>query len=218
MTELAKLSERWCTWCQSVGDCKNTESVAAFDHLAHAYSTPPRAYHNLQHVSDCFVLFDKVNNESNHAIELAVWYHDAIYQPLSSTNEKDSADLMCSEAARLGIDQRLIDDAKRLILITAHHQDATASDEQMLADIDCSILAADPDQYTNYANAIRTEYSEVDTAQFCSGRLDFLLGLMSRDQIFHTQWALSCNYESRARANIAMEADHLKIQLRTLGS
>ena len=53
--------------------------------LCHAllarYSEPHRRYHTLQHLAECFAAFDEIADLAEHPpdVELALWFHDAIY-------------------------------------------------------------------------------------------------------------------------------------------
>ena len=58
------------------------------------YSEPHRAYHTWEHVEALLGHFGQLDWFDPKGVEIAVYYHDAIYDPLSSSNEADSADLM----------------------------------------------------------------------------------------------------------------------------
>ena len=57
------------------------------------YSEPQRHYHNPRHVDECLQEFDLVRAPaaSPVALELAIWFHDAIYDTRRSDNEARSA-------------------------------------------------------------------------------------------------------------------------------
>jgi len=79
------------------------------------YNEPHRAYHNMMHVEDVLASLDflmaadaQPKEESNTFSEkdfsittLAAFFHDVIYNPKSSTNEKDSAELFLEFASEL---------------------------------------------------------------------------------------------------------------------
>lgn len=77
------------------------------------YNEPHRAYHNMSHVADVLKSLDVLLPNTNHDHEasvsvkgiaittLAAFFHDVIYNPKSSTNEKDSADLFLEFASEL---------------------------------------------------------------------------------------------------------------------
>ena len=51
--------------------------------------------HTLQHISECLSHFEQVQDllEDARAVELALWFHDAVYNPKASDNEACSATL-----------------------------------------------------------------------------------------------------------------------------
>ncbi|MBL7570773.1 hypothetical protein, partial [Escherichia coli] len=61
--------------------------------LRRRYAEPHRAYHGQAHID---ALLRGLVNEARHvgngaAVELAIWYHDAIYDPAAADNEARSA-------------------------------------------------------------------------------------------------------------------------------
>ena len=58
------------------------------------YQEKHRAYHNLEHVNDCLNQLDNFESEitDKHIIEMAIWYHDIIYNPYGKNNELKSAE------------------------------------------------------------------------------------------------------------------------------
>lgn len=54
-----------------------------------------RHYHNCLHIAGCPHEFDQVRKLAADAlaVELAIWFHDAVYDPLAADNEECSAEL-----------------------------------------------------------------------------------------------------------------------------
>lgn len=76
------------------------------DHLARlkqAYSQPHRAYHTWEHVEALRVDFGRLQARLHDAdaVELALYWHDSVYQPTSRANEAESADWMIREMTDL---------------------------------------------------------------------------------------------------------------------
>ena len=65
-----------------------------YDALVARYSEPHRRYHTLQHLAECFAAFDEIAHLAEHPadVELALWFHDAIYDTRRSDNEQRSAE------------------------------------------------------------------------------------------------------------------------------
>lgn len=189
--------------CRMDGD--QSESDKIFEQIKASYNTPPREYHSLGHVYDCLIKLQQFVDMDTSAIELAIWFHDAVYDALSKTNECDSANMMKQCADHLRIDPIQISDADRLIMITADHKNASKNDEIVIADIDLSILAADPDVYKNYTMAIRSEYKAIDDIDYRAGRSAFLQQTLDSMPLFHTKWAQSHGFDDRAKENITRE-------------
>lgn len=62
--------------------------------LESAYAEPHRHYHTGQHIADCLDQLDIAANLATapEEVELALWFHDAIYRSTSSKNELGSAE------------------------------------------------------------------------------------------------------------------------------
>ena len=61
-------------------------------HAQKKYQQSHRQYHNLSHLISIFRLAEQVDIEDRRAFEVAVWFHDIIYQPYFKNNEARSAD------------------------------------------------------------------------------------------------------------------------------
>lgn len=63
------------------------------DELMRRYGEPHRRYHTMQHLDECFAQIDLVHVEAVRPaeIELALWFHNAIYDVKNLGNEQQSA-------------------------------------------------------------------------------------------------------------------------------
>jgi len=176
---------------------------ATYDKLIAAYSEKQRFYHTAEHIDACLghlkTVKDKIDHP--HEVELALWFHDAVYQPFSSTNEKDSADwaedFLISQAVASGSIQRV----KRLILITQHHAETEAKDEDYMIDIDLSILGTSSDIYDVFETNIRKEYIKVPSFIFRKKRKAILKEFLQRDRLYQTDHFFS-KLETQAKQNL----------------
>ena len=101
--------------------------------LEAAYATPPRAYHDFSHIREVLRHYDAVAAGPGWVqpveVQLAVLYHDAIYEAGRSDNEARSADLAVEHIARwlpdAGVDANRV---AELIVFTARHGKFTPDD------------------------------------------------------------------------------------------
>ena len=169
--------QRFSAVCHTAGVDSWTLS-AAWENLASHYSEGHRFYHTLSHIDHMFSWLDKIRAASP-ALELAIWYHDVIYDPRANDNESASA---VNFQMQLGsqLPAELSADVARLILATDHRRKRTSlADESLLIDIDLSILAAQREVYESYQVAIRQEYSFVPEEAYAVGRSAVLSHFLS---------------------------------------
>jgi predicted metal-dependent HD superfamily phosphohydrolase len=205
--------ERW--WMADVG--AGREQSAALDRLLSRYREPHRRYHGERHVEHVrrevaalLANHDLANTVADPgAVALAAWYHDAIYDPRSLTNESDSAELANRELAPLGIASDRLERVQCLILATTHHN-PTNADEAVLLDADLAVLAADPPAYEAYVKGVRREYAHINNEGWKVGRANVLRSFLQRDTMFHTEPTTDRN--ARARANLTAELMALELQ------
>lgn len=144
-----------------------------------------------------------VDDQAGAAVQLAAWYHDAIYDPTRVDNEERSSELAGATLPPLGVEPGTVAEARRLVLVTTTHEyDAGDTDAALLCDADLSVLAAPPAAYVAYANAIRAEYAHVSDAAFRAGRTRMLDTLLMRERLFSPASAV---LEERARSNMRAE-------------
>ncbi len=181
-----------------------------FDALVNAYSEKHRHYHNqshidavLRHLDDVWPLADKP-----HEIELALWFHDAIYEPFSSSNELDSANWA---GEFLGAHSRSKDEIKRIhdmIMATLHIDREVTSDEALMVDIDLTILGSRDEVYDEFEKNIRKEYRLVPFFLYRSKRKEILRNFLDRDCIYKKSHFYDL-LEKQARANIVRAIESL---------
>ncbi|HVI59960.1 MAG TPA: hypothetical protein VM619_13955 [Luteimonas sp.] len=184
--------------------------------LASAYATPPRAYHNFDHVREVLRHHADVAAGPGWAqpaeTSLAVLYHDAIYEAGRSDNETRSAALAADAIARWlpegGIDAARV---AELIELTARHgrfepgdfgEGARADDTRHFLDCDMAILGAEPAAFDAYDRGIAAEYrGKVPAWLFRLERRRFLKALLGRPRIYLSDF-FHQRYDARARANV----------------
>jgi len=193
--------ERWNNLFKKVGCTKNPKKQ--FQGIIKAYSEKHRAYHNLNHIEQCLKQFDQVSGylDFPDLVEIAIWYHDAIYYTRSDRNEEESALLAKRDLNDLGLMKESIRTVHDLILSTKHDAEPKNSDTKYLIDIDLSILGATPDIFKEYEKNIRKEYKWVPMFLFRKKRFEVLKSFLRRKNIFYTQLFRE-RYEYQARVNL----------------
>lgn len=167
------------------------------------YSEPQRKYHGLQHLRECIQAFVVVGElpPHGHDVEIALWFHDAVYDPLKHDNEQRSADLAVSALQHAGVTQNVTDRVHRLILGTRHEASPIDLDEQILVDVDLSILGSTVERFAEYEQQVRQEYAFVPEAVFWRKRRQILQGFVDRKRIYHSEHFFASR-EQAARANL----------------
>ena len=171
--------------------------------LRSAYSEPDRAYHTLHHVSECLQLLQQTQSlaKSSPSIELAIWFHDAIYDPRRSDNEERSALWAQRELRAAGASLALQDRITSLVMVTCHNAEPQTADEELMSDIDLSILGAGSRRFDEYERQVRQEYAHVPTQQFRPARRKIINEFLAREQIYFTEW-FRTRREAQARTNL----------------
>jgi predicted metal-dependent HD superfamily phosphohydrolase len=199
--------DRWRRLMRVLGFAENAQTLAA---LVRAYSETHRHYHTAGHIAACLALLDAHAAQADrpHEIELALWFHDAVYQPLSGENEQKSADWAARFVSESGAPREVADRMRGLILSTRHHAPLEAVDGPLLLDIDLAILGADAVTYDVYEAAIQQEYRMVPAMIYRSKRVEVLEAFLRRPAIYLTPDFRSAR-EKRAHANLARAISRL---------
>jgi len=167
------------------------------------YREPQRHYHTVQHLAECFERWPEIRAHAAQPaeVELALWFHDAIYDTHRADNEALSAALARDTALSLGVAtgpaQRIAD----LILCTRHAVEPEGPDAEALIDVDLSILGAASARFAEYERQVRQEYAWVPEETFRKRRAEVLGQFLARSWIYSTP-AFRKRYEPVARANL----------------
>jgi predicted metal-dependent HD superfamily phosphohydrolase len=129
----------------------------------------------------------------------AIWFHDAIYDPRSKTNEEDSAELARGALRSIGWDEERIERVTRIVLDTKNHAPSVPGAAEVI-DLDLSSLAADWATYQRNGQHIRREYHWIPDDEFAASTSEFLASILARQRIFTTDWGAAL--EASARANM----------------
>ena len=157
----------------------------------------------MEHIERCLAECDQVRHlaADPDAVEVALWFHDAVYDPAARDNEARSARLADEALTDAGIDAGVRAAVTHLILATRHDGQPLVGDAALVADIDLAILGADADAFERYEAAVRREYAALPDAAFYAGRAAILRRFVERPSIYATD-PFRTRYEARARTNL----------------
>ena len=175
----------------------------ALAELLGSYGLPERSYHSTEHLDESLRVFRQVEElaDSPHLVELAIWYHDAVYDSHRDDNEERSAEWARRVTIDAGGTPADADRVVELIMATEHRAPAAGGDEALVADIDLAILGADPARFDAYEDAVRREYSWVTDEAYRAGRRAVLERFLDRPRVYATAW-FSERLEDQARSNL----------------
>ena len=199
---------RWLRLMERLG---LTHSRDEYNRLVLAYTAVDRHYHSAAHIAHCLAELEIAATfiPNPDPIELSLWFHDAVYDSHSATNEADSAQWAADFLTGCQADPALTDEVVALILATRHQPGELTLPEQWMVDIDLSSLGAEPEQWAADDRAIRREYAWVPEAIFREKRAAILRGFLERPTIYATDYFRE-KYEAQARLNLASAIQKLE--------
>lgn len=201
--------QRWNALCAALGIPPSHDEYAR---LQSAYREPHRAYHTLQHLSECMEKLDWAKSQrhwENAALaEAALWYHDAIYRPRASDNEINSAEWAFSFLRKGGLSAGDCQFVHSLIMATCHGQKPKEFLHQLVVDVDLGILGAESSRFEQYEQQVRKEYAWVPWFLYRKKRKALLLQFLQAPRIYNTALFYD-RYEHRARENMAQSVAKL---------
>ena len=201
--------ERWLRLWEAAG--ARGDGRRWYDRLTRAYAEDHRHYHNQRHIAECLGEFDAARHLVGQveAVELALWFHDAVYDARAGDNEERSAALAkeCLDGA--GVPGLISKAVVELVMATKSHESSGNADAAVMVDIDLSILGQTEERFMEYEGQIRKEYKWVPKIIFGPKRAGILEGFLRRERIYKTDWFYD-KYEERARRNIEGSVDRLR--------
>lgn len=180
------------------------------DALLACHEEPQRHYHTLRHLAECLAWLGELRVFASRpeVLAMALWFHDAVYDPQRADNEQRSADwardALLAHAVAPHTAQRVHD----LVLATRHDAPAAGTpggadpDRDLLLDIDLAILGAEPTRFSEYGRQIRAEYAFVPRWIYRRKRRAVLAGFAARVPLYATV-PLRERLEAQAHRNLA---------------
>lgn len=192
--------QRWHTLLMAWQCAPNTDLYRA---LRAAYAQPHRHYHHFAHIVACLSHLDRLREICHYPeeVEMALWFHDAVYAIMSSTNEEDSATWAQTFLRQQQVPEDKIKRVVDMILLTKAHAVTEDRDGRILLDIDLAILGEVRAVFQGYERAIRAEYAAVPTGLFKWKRKAILQGFLAQEWLYATA-AFRDSHEATARDNL----------------
>eukprot|EP01084_Bolivina_argentea_P163852 284972_1 len=185
--------------------------------IRESYSHPSRRYHNLSHIADMLVGMDNFNESLvyPHLVQLAIFFHDLIYDPRSNCNEVHSADRYKIFSQEIGQPHDERDAVVEYILATKDHPinrlgEYIDDNLKIVTDLDLAILGRQPDQYMDYAAHVRSEHACIGDKDYCRKRGAWLEKLLDPTKPIFASEQYQYQYEAIARHNILVELSLLR--------
>jgi predicted metal-dependent HD superfamily phosphohydrolase len=149
------------------------------------------------------------------AVELAVFFHDWVYEPQGKANEAESAVAFAHFAAELGIEEELKQKIIVMIDATVGHgvgEDIPVrqrDDLELFLDFDLEVLGRDWEDYMAYAKKIRMEYICFEEQDYNMGRAKVLRTFLDRKRVYFSE-SFYTKKEETARQNMQREIELLE--------
>jgi predicted metal-dependent HD superfamily phosphohydrolase len=197
-------------WQRAWHDLGAAPDPQLFDELLAAWDEPHRHYHTLQHLRECLAHLELARECAPQAGEagLALWFHDAVYDPRRHDNEQRSADRAHATLLAAGADRAAAQRVHALVMATRHDAAPATADARLVVDIDLAILGAPRERFDEYERQVRLEYAHVAEATYRTGRGRILHGLLARAAIYGTP-LFHQRFEVAARENLARSLSRL---------
>ena len=202
------LEARWGQLTARLGLPEATRD-ATYRQLATAYEASGRHYHSLTHIRKLLETAEqhKALLHDPEVVQLAIWFHDVVYNPMRDDNEARSAVQAQEFLAKTTLPIERRQRVSFLIERTKDHtqpQPATDSDLLYFLDADLQILGSPEADYWQYARQVRQEYRLVPDFMYRRGRRKVLEKMLGTAQLYQTENFRS-RLEASARRNLQAE-------------
>jgi pantetheine-phosphate adenylyltransferase len=161
-----------------------------------------RPWHNFFHIENMLKNLNlyqrdaniKLTNEEKENLEVAILYHDVIYDPKRNDNEEVSVDLMYEhlgvKAYKSLFPNRRLDKIAELIIATKEHNPKNHS-EHIIVDLDTSILRTKSvNELIYYEHGIFKEFQWVPITKYIEKRVEFLEEFLEKNHANHNRWLI----------------------------
>ncbi len=186
------------------------DQAVMWNNISSRYGQDHRVFHNLGHITHCLREFDAARHLAKDplALEMAIWYHDIVYEPRAKDNEARSAKFAAAAARKMGLEDAFGKRVAKLVKATSHQTIPKNYDARILLDIDLAILGHPPVVFDRYERGIREEDGFVPEQEYAEKRMQILNPFLKRRHIYSTVFFQE-KYEDAAIANLERSIDKL---------
>lgn len=159
----------------------------ALDRVRQSYAGRP--YHNFHHIEKMLADLDsrpglRLDPLSKKHLQIAIIFHDVIYDPRATDNEEKSVEFM-RNAALIHPAQNDTKKISELIMATKHHRYGEDALCDTIIDLDLAVLRQNFMGLVEYEHAIFKEYQFTNVANYTAKRVQFLRQLIEN---LSNQW------------------------------
>lgn len=186
-------------------------SLETYQQLVRAHTEPHRYYHTADHIKACLGHFDDVQAlvHSPAEVEIALWFHDAVYHTRSNQNEQESAGWAVRFLQQAGVARDRCHQVHHLIMATQDHAVKNDGDTALMVDIDLAILGQETNTFAAFEAHIRQEYAWVPVAEYCQRRSKILATFLQRPHVYQTGYFQE-RYDAIAQTNLQAALSRLQ--------
>ncbi|MDP3640483.1 MAG: N-methyl-D-aspartate receptor NMDAR2C subunit, partial [Nanoarchaeota archaeon] len=166
-----KLRTNWNDLCSRL-HVSQEEAQQTLQDLQQRYGEPHRQYHNLDHIAHCLNEFDAARRlaEQPDLVQLALWFHDCVYEPGNPENELNSAEVALAFGENIGLGALDRLRVYELIITTQYVIRPGTDDARLIWDVDFSSLGLLWEEFSQNSQNIREEFKHVPDELFYAGR------------------------------------------------
>lgn len=174
--------------------------------LYKAYSSRRRYYHNLNHLERLYAYLNPVKKdiEDWEVLQMTLFFHDYVYNPLRKDNELKSATYAVKALNETTMNSDRIMRCHKQIVGTKDHEFSSDNDTNFFNDADMAVLGSSKEHYLAYTAGVRKEYGMYPDLMYNAGRKKVLKGFLEMPRIYKTAYFYD-KFESTARENLIEE-------------
>ena len=215
---------RWLELCKRTGAKGNAEYHEKLYHcLVYYYKAPGRHYHTLEHIKGCLSKFDEIKHllKELDVVELAIWFHDAIYEFWTKPNENEqfSASLaifFIEHLMDIPHERQLGSRVAYLIENTQYFREGMpfekTSDAKYFVDLDLYYgWGGDMNDFRGKSELVAKEFEWVESDMYKRERVKVLGSFLVRSPFYLTDYFRD-RYEEQTKANLERTIQELEEQ------